>query len=386
MSKTWIVGAQVLTPTGTWHEASVLIDGERFAAVGASENAPEGAEVIDGTGKWLIPGLIDAHVHLCFSMDSLRAEGDSARLIKGVRNARINLEAGITTVRDVGAMRKLNIELANAIAAGVVPGPRVLASGEFIAMTGGHVHYWAREADGVDEVRKATREQLKAGAHLIKLMASGGAADANEDPDTPQLTETEMAVAVEEARRAGVKVAAHAHGERSMSAALRAGVDTLEHATFLTPRVVELLLEKGAAVIPTFAVYKQIADAAHLPAAQRENGRSVFERKGPAFAAAVKAGVRFGVGTDAGSYYPPGALAREMELMAAAGLANRDVLMAATKVNAELLGMESLIGTIETGKLADAVLLEADPLADLGALRRIARVIKGGRSYSTGIE
>lgn len=381
MQRTIIAGAQVLTPGGQWTRASLLIEGERIAGLAANVPDLGGAHVIDARSKWVIPGLIDAHVHLCFSLDSARDEGYEQRLIKGVRNARLNLLAGITTVRDVGAMKRLNLELAQAIDSDVVPGPRVLACGEFIAMTGGHVHYWAREADGPDEVRKAAREQLKAGARLIKVMASGGAADAHEDPDTPQYTESEMAAAVAEARRAGVKVAAHAHGERSMSAALRAGVDTLEHATFLTQPVIDLLLEKRAAIVPTFAVYKRIADAGHLARPQRDNARRVFEAKGPAFIAAVRQGVRYGVGTDAGSYYPPGDLVSEMELMVAAGLSNREVLLAATAVNAELLGLERDIGTLEVGKIADAVILDADPLAGLSALRRVHLVIRGGRAF-----
>jgi imidazolonepropionase-like amidohydrolase len=384
MSHTLIAGGQVLMRNGGWEPASVLLSDDVIIEVGRDLAAEAGTRVVDASGCWVVPGLIDAHVHLCFSMDSPRDEGFAQRLLKGARNAAVNLRAGITTVRDVGAMGKLNIELARAGDAGVVDAPRIVACGEFIAITGGHVHYWAREADGPDEVRKAAREQIKAGARLIKLMASGGAADPEEDPGAPQLSLAEMTAAVEVARRAGVKVAAHAHGEEAMVAALTAGVDTIEHATFLTPKVVDLLLEKQRAIVPTFAVYQEIAGDAQLPAAQREIARRVLDAKGPRFLDAVRQGVRYGVGTDAGSFYPPGALVREMELMVAVGLSPREVVLAATAGNAELLGMAGRLGTIEPGRLADILILAADPFESPGALRRIVRVFKGGKEFGPG--
>ena len=166
-----------------------------------------------------------------------------------------------------------------------------------------------------------------------------------------------------------------------MIAALTAGADTLEHATFLTQTVVDLLLEKQRAIVPTFAVYKGIAEDTLLPPAQRDIARRVLEAKGPLFLDAVRKGVRYGVGTDAGSFYPPGALVREMELMVEAGLSPREVLLAATAGNADLLGMAGTIGRLEPGMLADLLVLVSDPLEDLTALRHIARVFKGGKEF-----
>ncbi len=389
MKRTIISGANVLTPEGSWQEARIVIeDGVILdtgapgagGVAGAGGTCPGGAteSVIEVTGKWIIPGLIDAHVHLLLSTDSPRDDSQEQRLLKATRNARRHLLAGVTTVRDCGAMRKLNIEVSRAVDAGVLLGPTVIACGDFIAMTGGHVHYWAREADGPDELRKATREQVKAGAKFIKLMASGGAADPSESPDAPQLDEEEMRAAVAEAKKRGLPIASHAHSEQSILASLRAGVDTIEHATYLSPRTIDALLQAGAAIIPTFAVYKTIAGDPRLPVEQREIATRVYQAKAPLFLAAAHQGVRYGVGTDSGSYYPHGTLATEMECMVEAGLTCRDVLLAATVGNAQILGIESTTGMLEPGKRADMVVLRGDPLSDIGAVRQVEMVIKGG--------
>jgi imidazolonepropionase-like amidohydrolase len=389
----------VLTREGSWEKARIVVEDAFISSVdrhfpagevgagatpkggaGAFRACIEGADTIriDASGKWVIPGLIDAHVHLLLSMDSPRDDSEEQRLLKAARNARRHLLAGITTVRDCGAMKKLNIEVARAVDAGVLPGPTIIACGDFIAMTGGHVHYWALEADGPDELRKAAREQIKAGARFIKLMASGGAADPSESPDAPQLDEEEMRAAVAEAKKRGLKTASHAHSEQSILASLRAGVDTIEHATHLSAVAVDALLEAGAWIIPTFAVYRTIAADPRLPLEQREIARRVYQAKAPLFLAAVRQGVKYGVGTDSGSYYPHGNLATEMECMVESGLTCREVLMAATLSNAEALGIAKTTGTLEPGKRADMVVLSQDPLSHIGAVRQVDMVIKGG--------
>lgn len=363
-------------PDGSFVRQDIRVDEGIISALGTVNR--EGVQVIDATGKWVIRGLIDAHVHLLLSMDSPREEKAEQRLIKAVRNAKQHLHAGVTTVRDCGAMAKLNLEVSRAVERGVFLGPSIVACGEFIAMTGGHVHYWAREADGPDEVRKAAREQIKAGARLVKLMASGGAADLDESPRASQLDEDEMRAAVHEARKAGVPVVVYAHGDQAILAALRAGVNSLEHGTYLTRAVVDALLEKDAAVVPTFAVYKTISEDRRLPKEQRDIARRVYEVKGPLFLDAVKSGIRYGVGTDQGSYYPAGALCDEIACMIEVGLPPRDVLLAATLQNARILGIERTHGSIECGKQADLVILDSNPLTEPMALKQVRLVMKEG--------
>ena len=371
----------MFTPTGDWITADILIEDGLIKEVGEAKCCD--AECVDATGRWVVPGLIDAHVHLLLSQDSPRAESREQRLIKAVRNARRHLEAGVTTVRDCGAMAKLNIEIAKAIGNGVSAGPNVVACGDFIAMTGGHVWYWAHEADGPDEVRKAVRQQIKAGAGFIKVMASGGAADPSESPNAPQLDEDEMRVAVHEARKAGVLVASHAHSEHAILASLRAGVDTIEHGTYLREAVGDALLESGAAIVPTFAVYRTISRNTTLSKAQRDIAKRVYDAKCPLFASAAKRGIRYGVGTDSGSYYPAGALVDEMQCMVETGLSAKEVLLAATRSNAEILGVGSVCGSIEKHKRADLLVLKDDPVRDICALRDVEHVMKDGVRVST---
>lgn len=368
---------RVLTPEGSWVDVSVQITDGRIGTVGENIPAPADASVIDVQSKWIIPGLIDAHVHTCLSPD-MGSDGNERWLLIGARNARTYLRAGVTTVRDVGAPAGLNIHLARAIDTGLIPGPRIIACGQHIAMTGGHLYWFGREADGEVEVRKAVREQLRAGAKVIKFMASGGAGNAADHEQQSELSEHEMAAGVAEARRAGVRTAAHAHTEEAICAALRAGVDTIEHATYLTDQVIDLLLEMDAAVIPTVAVYESIAANEELEDGFRQVGQRVSTARPPYFHEALQRGVRIGVGTDASVLFPAGQIVVEMEAMAALGMTNWYVLHAATSVNATLLGRERDLGSIEPGKLADLVVLHDNPLDSLTNLRNIHAVIKEG--------
>jgi len=368
---------RVLSPEGSWNTASVHITGGRISAVGDDVPAPANVSVIDMESRWIIPGLIDAHVHMCLSPD-MGSDGNERWLLIGVRNARTYLRAGVTTVRDVGAPAGLSIHLARAIDTGLIPGPRIIACGQHIAMTGGHLYWFGREADGEAEVRKAVREQLRAGAKVIKFMASGGAGNADDHEQQSELSEREMAAGVAEARRAGVRTAAHAHTAEAISAALRAGVDTIEHATYLTDQVLDLLVDMDAAVIPTVAVYESIAVNEQLDEGYRRVGQRVTLARPPYFEAALKRGVVIGVGTDASVLFPAGQIVAEMESMAALGMTNWSVLHAATSVNASLLGLERDLGSIEPGKLADLVVLQENPLDSLNNLRNIHAVIKEG--------
>lgn len=347
---------------------------------GTAPSKPTGGEplALDLEGAYVLPGLIDAHAHLTLSQDAHRNEPLTARVIKGVRNAGDHLRAGVTSVRDVGGPGRIAVELKEAVAAGIVAGPRVHTSASFICATGGHVNYWGREADGTDDVRRAVREQRKAGADFIKIMASGGVADVNEDPEVTQYTLTELESIVDAANEAGTYVAAHAHPATAISLCLQAGVRTIEHASFIDERGIELALERGAYLVPTFLVYDVMARSEGLSQAQRDMAAKVLERKAASFLAAVEAGVKWGVGTDSGSYLQPGQLWQELLLLHDLGIPMSDVLHAATVTNAEIL-RDDAVGRLEPGCWADAIVLDQDPTIDPGALARPALVIQGGR-------
>ncbi len=263
-----------------------------------------------------------------------------------------------------------------------MPGPRVLAAGKAIASTGGHVHYWAREADGADEIRKAVREQVRAGADVIKVMVSGGAANVGERPDAMQLQPDELRAAAVEAREAGRKLAAHAHPSRAIRAAVEAGAASIEHGMGLDDAAVEAILAHDAWVVPTQAVYQRIADNVdNWPQQKSEIAKHILEHKIPNLARAMAAGVKIGVGTDPGRHLPHGEIAGEMLALRDLGMTPEQVLLAATRGNADVLGLSDEIGTIAVGKRADLVLLRGNPLEDLGRARDVQAVVAGGHLW-----
>jgi imidazolonepropionase-like amidohydrolase len=337
-----------------------------------------GSREIDLQGGFVLPGLIDVHAHLVLSTDARRDEPLSTRILKGARNAAIQLEAGVTSVRDVGGPGRIALELAESIEAGVVDGPRVWSSGSFVCSTGGHVHYWGREADGVDDVRRAVREQRKQGASFLKLMASGGVAEPGERPDACQFTAAEIGAACEEAARSGTYVAAHAHPADAIQLCLEAGVRTIEHASFMSNSNIELAVASGAFIVPTFVVYAELVDSVHLSQRQRDLAAGVLERKSESFLKAVEAGVRWGVGTDAGSFMPQGRLWQEMRYLQDLGIPGSSVLEAATATNAAILDVPT-IGNLEPGSWADLIVVDADPTHDVSVLSEPSLVMKAGR-------
>lgn len=333
---------------------------------------------IDLGGRFVLPGLIDAHAHLVLSSDAQRDEPLTARILKGVRNAKAQLRAGVTSVRDVGGPGRIAVDLKAAISAGIIEGPRVSTSGSFVCVTGGHVSYWGREADGADDARRAVREQRKAAADFIKVMASGGVADEGEDPNSAQFTRAELEAICDEANSTGAYVAAHAHPAGAIRQCLEVGVRTIEHASFIDDAGIEAALRSGAYIVPTFIVYDVIARSEHLPAHQRDLAARVLDRKAECFLAADSAGVKWGVGTDAGSFMPQGQLWQEMAFLTRLGLDVARVLEAATETNAEILRDDAL-GRLEPGCWADAVVLDADPTQDIESLARPSAVIKRGQ-------
>jgi imidazolonepropionase-like amidohydrolase len=248
-------------------DAAVVVEGERIAWVGPADKAPafHEARVIDGSGYSLLPGLINCHAHLCNdgAADLFRQVRDDSvpiATIRGTLNARLALEAGITTVRDCGAASEIAIELSKAIDQGLIPGPRVRAAGRVVTMTGGHGHFIGREADGPDEVRKAVRGEVKAGAHFIKVMATGGVLTPGVDPSQTTFQLEELQAAVEEAHKAGRPAASHAIGNRGIKNALQAGIDSVEHGFYLDDEAVNLALKNDSFLVPTLIAVDQIVN------------------------------------------------------------------------------------------------------------------------------
>jgi imidazolonepropionase-like amidohydrolase len=367
-------------------DAAVLVEGGRVAYAGPAAGLPAaaaGVEVREFPGGTLLPGLVDVHVHLVASAgpdlaaDIPRTEAE--RTLAAVHNARRQLDQGVTLVRDLGAPGAEVVAVARAIEAGTVEGPRVLAAGPAVTMTGGHIPYLGRVADGPDAMRVAVRGNLAMGARCIKVVATGGVLTMGVDPREPAYTQPELDALVDEAHRLGMTVAAHAIGEGGVAAALRAGVDSIEHGMFLDDAAIELFLTTGARYTPTFCAPYGILAGPSVPEWIKDRARPAAEAQGDSFRAAVKAGVPVVAGTDAGTPdNPHGGVAREVGFMVDAGL---DVLLAvraATAEAADLLG-EPDRGVLRPGAHADVLVADGDVTADVAALGRPAAVFQGGR-------
>jgi len=383
-----LAGATLIDGTGAPPEAgrAVVVAGGQVTDVVAASRAPSGTELrLDGLS--LLPGLINCHVHLC-----LGAEADPVRpllddppaltALKAALRARQTVEAGVTTVRDLGGKDYVELSVRRAIADRLVPGPRVLAAGRGICMTGGHGWWFGREADGPDDVRKAVREQLKMGADVIKIFATGGVMTPGVEPGSPQLTEAEIRAAIEEARKAGRRVAAHAQAASGIRACVDAGITSIEHGVFLDQDLVARMKQTGAYLVPTLIAPHAIAgggEAAGIPAFMVRKARAVLEAHGRSFELAVRGGVPIAAGTDAGTpLNPHGSMVPELRFMIRYGLSPMDALRAATSSAAAALGLEREVGRVAPGFAADLLAVEGDPLADIDALARVRLVLANG--------
>ena len=367
--------------------AGVLVDGGRIAWVGAHARAPREAttaRAIDGAGKTLTPGLIDCHVHLNFDGGAdFAAEaagmGLARAAIKGTVNLRRHLAAGVTSVRDLGGIG--TCELAKAVQDRVVPGPRVVASGRALTITGGHGHNIgiAREVDGADDARKAVREQIKAGARSIKVIATGGVLT----PDIPAtftaMTPDEIGAAVDEAHSWGRGVAAHAIGAAGILGAVQAGVDSVEHCNQLTAVGAREMASRGTFRGPTLCAVRGIVDHPDaVPAYAVAKARAVYDDSRRGMQRALKAGVRHVVSTDAGTpFNPHGSAGREVAYLVDWGMSPLQAMVAATAHGADLLRLED-VGRVREGLLADLALWDANPVDDPAALSKPRMVWKDG--------
>jgi imidazolonepropionase-like amidohydrolase len=387
--------------------AVLVVHGAKVAAMGEKGEVtiPAETERINVKDHVIMPGLIDAHIH--FAGDQYRDYGwilqtDPIRLIRAVADARRLLQAGYTAVRDCGS--KNGPPLKRAIEEGTIIGPRTVAARALITRTGGHFDVRVRHlkdyvdqflpvdkinentllrlADGPDDCRKAVREQLREGADFIKI-CTGLSGESRLYPEpTPDYTIEEIDAMVEEAHRLGVKVASHAAGKEGIARAVAAGVDTIEHGSGIDEETCKLMIEKNAIFVPTIAVgIKKLDPNAPLCAEEMQDEK--VQRKFEAVRLAHGIGVKIAAGSDFGYYrhLPLGQNALELEALVASGLSPMDAIVAATKVNAEALGLEREIGTLENGKYADLIVLKGDPLKDIGILRcasQVKMVVKNG--------
>lgn len=384
----------------------VVVSNGKIVGVGASAAVPSDAQLIDLGDATLLPGFIDAHTHLTmlYSEDYARAALDGLRkpiaemALDASVNARVTLMAGFTTVRDVGSAEYLDAGLRNAINRGVVPGPRMLVAVHAIGATGGHCDETGyREGalgketgpevgvvNGADEARRAVRLAHKYGATVIKTCATGGVLSLADAVDTPQLTQAELDALVDEAHALRLKTAAHAHGAEGAKRAIRAGIDSIEHGSFLDDEALDMMNQKGTYYVPTLmavqGLSEQIAKGVAIPPAIKVKADAAISAVHQTFRKAIAKNVKIGLGTDA-AVYPHGRNAEEFHQMVDLGMKPIDALKAGTSNDAELLGLASTIGTLETGKLADVVAVPGDPTQSIRQTEHVFFVMKEGVVY-----
>jgi imidazolonepropionase-like amidohydrolase len=382
---------------------SVIVEGTKITAVGVGLTPPAGATLVDLGDATLLPGFIDAHVHLTEesgdnwyqdTVDGMRRTV-AEQAIRSTEYARKTLLAGFTTVRNVGAGDYVDIGLRSAINAGVVPGPRMLTAAYALGARGGHCDntgfpylFFGHEtgvaegvASGPDQFRDAVRSQLKYGADVIKVCATGGVLSLTDEVDTPQLTQAEMDALVDEAHRLRKKTAAHAHGAEGAKVAIRAGIDSIEHGSLLDEEALKLMKERGTYLVPTaMAVEYTARRPRNYPPEIAEKAKKAGDAHAAMLRKTIQMGVKIGLGTDS-AVSPHGLNAQEFGLLVAHGMSAAAALRAGTSSDARLLGLDSQLGTLEAGKAADIVAVPGDAIADIKSTERVLFVMKGGKVY-----
>jgi len=390
----------------------VIVQGNKIVDAGSNLPAPPDAQVIDLGDATLSPGFMDGHTHLTLDFsgnynDRRLKEVDlnvSEQAIIATTHARATVEAGFTTVRDlgsrfVGSKEFVDVALRNSINKGVIVGPRMLVATYGIGATGGHFDptsgfrdmLFGHEpdfsqgiADGPDAIRKAVRFEVKNGADVIKAAVSGGVLSLADEVDTPQLTPAEMAALVDESHRLRKKVAVHCHGDQAAKEAIEAGVDSIEHGSFMKPETLTLMKNKGTYLTPTLMATEWIMSKIdNYPPALQAKAKAAAAARSDMFRNAVKMGVKVSFGTDA-AVFPHGQNAKEFKLMVDLGMQPMDALRAATGNAADLFGIAQKTGTLEKGKFADVIAMPGDPTADITATERVSFVMKEGKIIRNG--
>jgi imidazolonepropionase-like amidohydrolase len=382
----------------------VVVTGGHIVGVGSGASIPAGAEVIDLGDATLLPGFIDAHTHLSFMYVEEYNKGELERLQKTIaeraldasRNARVTLMAGFTTVRDVGSEDYIDVGLRNAIANGDIPGPRMLVAVHALGSTGGHCDdeagfrqgLFGHESgplegvvNGADQARYGVRLNHKYGADVIKVCASGGVLSPTDDVDTPQLTQEELNAIVDEAHALRRKTAAHAHGAEAAKRAIRAGIDSIEHGSFLDDEALDMMKQRGTYLVPTLMAAQGLQERfdrqSYIPPAIAAKAHLAINSMHTTFQRAIAKGVNIGLGTDA-AVYPHGRNAEEFHQMVDLGMKPAAALKAGTSADANLLGLSDKIGTLEPNKFADIVAVPGNPLQNIRQTEHVFFVMKEG--------
>ena len=389
--KKYFKNASLIDGTGEGVQQFVTIaveDGiiERITKEGEVKTA--GIETEDLKGKYVIPGLIDCHTHVCLepvadTFQMFQTFKDTDFVISAVKHLEAFIKNGVTFIRDLGGVNYLELPLRRYLEEGVIEGPGMHCAGKLVTMTGGHGWAIGREADGVDEVRKAVREQLKAGVDCIKVISSGGVLTPGVDVNAYQLNLDELKAAAEEAHKAGKRIATHCHSTQGVKIAVEAGIDSIEHATLIDDDGIRMAAENGTFIVPTFSAVFNIMNKGRgngIPEYAIKKSEEVRQKHMEGFKKAYHAGVKIAMGTDSGTpFNHHGESARtELELMVSYGMSEMDAILSATKYAAELLGISEQYGTLEAGKQADFIVLNTNPLENIQAVRDIAAVYKSG--------
>jgi imidazolonepropionase-like amidohydrolase len=383
---------RIIDGTGTEpiEKGAILIHDSKILNIGRQgEVKDNGAKTLDLGDKTVVPGLMDCHVHICQGYKKWThrkhvPQEITRTLLNGIYNAKSCIEAGVLTVRDAGCGHSGIFQFRDDISSGKILGPRILASGHPIAMTGGHAWEMSLEVDGIDETRKAVRDQLRWGADCIKFMCTGGSATKYEEITEYQLNLNEVTAGVEEAKKKSKQTLAHVGNPEGALICAEAGVDSVDHGTILDSQSLNAIKNAGCFLVPTLIAYQGIATRGEEWGMAEHNirkARGILDSHRTSFQKAYEMGVPISTGTDLGSYMRPlgDSLIDEMELLVKYGMPVMDAIRSATLVSAQNLGIEQSVGTLEGGKLADLVVVDNNPLEDVNNLRRVCLVMKGGQ-------
>lgn len=366
-----------------------------------AEPPPAGAKVVDLGDVTLMPGFIDSHTHLTFQPEGSTAQDNLRQLqapvaeqaLDAASYAKITLMAGFTTIRDLGAADQIDVGVRNAIRRGKAVGPRMLVSAQPIGTSGGHCDPSngyrpglitpTNIGTGADDMRRLVRNAVKMGADVLKVCASGGVMSLNDDVELPQLTQEEVNALVDQAHTMGKRIAAHAHGAEAAKRAVRAGIDSIEHGSFLDNEALDLMKQKGTYFVPTLLAGYSLSELfgkGLLDPRQEDKARKAVRQVEETFRSALSRGVKIAFGTDAG-VFRHGRNAEEFLLMTRYGMKNLDALKSATSVAAELLGISKITGSLEAGKFADIIGVPGDPSRDISQVQKVSFVMKEGTVY-----